>query len=387
MKKYILSLSVIILIVFCILSCGNQQLSDANSTDLSNSYLYSNNADSTLPDFDSNDGLDNENSNNADSTLPDFDSNDGLDNENSNNNGNKLTLSIAEKRDLKVSFNIDMHHMGNLPEKDDNSTVLDRHLIAVMGKNEEGNDYIEYSPNAYSFYLLITCQETLNEAWNVIDAQIHKHFAGGSKDNSTTFVDAVAIKENTIMVCFPDFYSYSLCQEEMLNKLSEKDSVLSVEIGYLNTQNGTTKPKNTYEYINVGNAFEEHRYIKSYDEFVSLLGNKIETNEKLQKITAQTFEENYVFIVVNWHYRNFDISDAKLVNDTVFFTTNCYGLNGELHSMRAYNNACITFVPKSELGELPQEITVRGLEIFLLSDEWYDSPFILFGFVIPFITQ
>ena len=364
MKKYILSLSVIILIVFCVLSCGNQQLSDANPTDLSNSYLYSNNADSTLPNFDSN---------NADSTLPDFDSNDGLENENSNNNGNKLTLSIAEKRDLKVSFNIDVHHMGNQTEKEDNSTVLDRHLIAVMGKNEEGNEYIEYSPNAYSFYLLITCQGTLNEAWDIIDGQINKHFAGGSKDNSTTFVDAVTIKENTIMVCFPDFYSYSLCQEEMLNKLSEKDSILSVEIGYLNTQNGTTKPKSTYEYINVGNAFEEHRYIKSYEEFVSLLGNKIETNEKLQKITVQTFEENYVFIVVNWHYRNFDISDAKLVNNTVFFTTNRYGRNGEIHDLLAHDNACITFVPKSELGELPQEITVRGLEILLLSDEWYNK--------------
>lgn len=373
MKKYLLYLLVII-VVFCVSACGNQHSQDTSIDSDNDSNSSLSNTDSTLPnsDFESNN----------DSVLPDSNLKTNTNNENdevtinSNMNtvgNNESALSIAEKRDLKVSFNIDVHHMGNQTEKEDNSTVLDRHLIAVMGKNKDGNEYIEYSPNAYSFYLLITCQSTLNEAWDIIDGQINKHFAGGSKDNSTTFVDAVTIKENTIMVCFPDFYSYSLCQEEMLNKLSEKDSILSVEIGYLNTQNGTTKPKNTYQYIDVGNAFEEHRYIKSYDEFVSLLDNTIETNEELQKITTQTFEENYVFVVVNWHYKNFDISDAKLANDTVFFTTNRYGQNGEIHDMRAHNNACITFVPKSELGELPQEITVRGLEILLLTDEWYDK--------------
>ena len=30
-------------------------------------------------------------------------------------------------------------------------------------------------------------------------------------------------------------------------------------------------------------------------------------------------------------------------------------------------------LPKTELGELPQEITVRGLEILLLTDEWYNK--------------
>lgn len=341
MKKYLLCLLVIFL-VFCVSACTSQEHSDtsANSNDDSNLSLNGANINDDV-EIDSND--------------------------------DSVSLTVAEKRDLKVSFNIDTHHMGEQEKEDGDSVVLDRHLIAVLGKNKDGNEYIEYSPNAYSFYALITCQGALNDAWNIISGQINKHFVGGSKDNSTTFVDAVAIKENMIMVCFPDFYSYSLCQEEMLNKLSEKDSVLSVEIGYLNTQNGTTKPKNTYEYINVGNAFEEHGYIKSYDEFVSLLGNKIETNEKLQKITAQTFEENYVFVVVNWHYKNFDISDAKLVNDTVFFTTNRYGQNGEIHDLRLHNNACITFVPKSELGTLPEEITVRGLEVFLLTDEWYDK--------------
>ena len=328
MKKYLLSLLCVLLLVLSVSACGSQQTSDANESNNSN-----------------------------------------VNGENLENKNNTIVLSVAEKRNLKVSFNIEVHHMGNLPEKDDNSIVLDRHLIAIMGENKDGNACIEYSPNAYSFYALITCQNTLNDAWEIINGQINKHFAGGSKDNSTTFVDAATIKENTIMVCFPDFYSYSLCQEEMLNKLSEKDSILSIEIGYLNTQNGTTKPKNTYQYIDVGNAFEEHRYIKSYDEFISLLDNTIETNKELQKITSQTFEENYVFVVVNWHYKNFDISDAKLANDTVFFTTNLYGQNGEIHDMLAHNNACITLVPKSELGELAQEVKVRGLEVYLLTDE------------------
>lgn len=53
----------------------------------------------------------------------------------------------------------------------------------------------------------------------------------------------------------------------------------------------------------------------------------------------------------------------------MFFTTNLYGQNGEIQDLLIHNNACITFVPKSELGELPQEVTVRGFEVFLSTDE------------------
>ena len=280
-----------------------------------------------------------------------------------NNYSTPSVLSVAEKRKLKVSFNMDKEDFGG---------VSDGRLIAIMGKNEDENARIEYSPNAYQFYVSILCQDKLDEALSVIEKQIEAHFDGYAYGGSpSTVIDVIKNNvSNTATILFPDFDSYYLCQENMLNSLSEKDSVLSVEVGYFDIQNGTRKPKSTYEYINVGRVFEEDRYIASYEEFTLLLSNKIESSEKLQQITEQTFEDNYVFVVVNLHHREFDISDAKLINNTVYFTTNCYGINGDLIDAMEYLNACITLVPKSELGELPQKISVIGLDALLLTDNW-----------------
>ena len=192
--------------------------------------------------------------------------------EKNNNDSTPSNLSVAEKRNLKVSFNMDKEDVGG---------VSDGRLIAIMGENEDGNARIEYSPNAYQFYVSILCQDKLDEALSVIEAQIEEHFDGYAYGGSpTTVIDVIKnSSSNTATILFPDFDSYYLCQENMLNGLSEKDSVLSIEVGYFDAQNGTRKPKSTYEYINVGSAFEEDRYIASYEEFTSLFSNRIENNE------------------------------------------------------------------------------------------------------------
>lgn len=350
MKKYLLPLFLILMVVLCIAACGNQQTTNTsiNSNNNSNS---STNTDSILTD--STEKNNNDNKVDVDSGM--------------NSTGhNNVSLSVAEKRELKVIFNMIQGNYG---------PTSDKRIIAIMGENEEGNEQIVYSPNAYQFYVSISCKDTLDEALEVVQVLIDSHFDGLANGGSpTTVIDVIKNNlSNTATILFPDFDSYYLCQENLLNGLSEKNSVLSIQVGYIDVQNGTTSPTNIYEYINMGSTLKENRHIKSYDEFVYLLNNKIETNEELQKITPHTFENNYVFVVINLHYREFDISDAKLIGNTIYFTTNCYGICGELVDAIEHFNACITIVPKTKLGNLPEEITVRGLEVFLLTDEWHDK--------------
>ena len=272
----------------------------------------------------------------------------------------KDMLSPDEKRNIKVSFNV-------TPRENN----IEQRIIAIMGENEQGNEVIEYAPSVYQFYLEISYKEPKSDVKKVVNNQIRK-LLGASFGNYKAIIDIIENDErNTITVLFPDFESYYLCQEDLLNGLSESDSVLSVEVGYFDIQNGTTKPKSTYEYINVGYKYptDENRHVKTYDEFVSLFEGKINGDEQLQKITEQTFEENYVFIVYNFHYREFDISDAKLIGDIVYITTNTYIRLGELVGGFTPHNACITFVPKSELGELPSDVTVTGIQAILLTNE------------------
>lgn len=350
MKKYLLSLIVILLIILCISACGNKQTTNTSNNSNNNSNS-STNTDSIL--------LDSTETNNNDNKV---DVNSSMNSTGHNN----VSLSVAEKRKLKVSFNMIQGNYG---------PTSDKRIIAIMGENEEGNEQVVYSPNAYQFYVSIACKDTLDEALEVVQVLIDSHFDGLANGGSpTTVIDVIKnTSSNTATVLFPDFDSYYLCQENLLNGLSEKNSVLSIQAGYIDVQNGTTSPTNIYEYINVGRSLKENRHIKSYDEFISLLDNKIETNEELQKITPHTFENSYVFVVVNLHHREFDISDAKLIGNTIYFTTNCYGIHGELVDAIEHFNACITIVPKEELGELPQEVTARSLEIFLLTDERDDN--------------
>ena len=289
-------------------------------------------------------------------------------------NGGKTeaNLTVAEKRKSKVSFNIkvDIFASGLVEnESDENS-------IAIMGENADGNEYIEYAPNVYKYHVLITCDGTLLDAWEVVKQQKRAYF---EQEQGTDIIDAEVICENMLMVYFPDFSSFALCQENMLNALSALDTVSSIKVGCYDAQNGATELKNVHEYVDVDYhcmnstyLSYENEYISSYEELALLVGNRLEQNEELQQITEQTFEDNYVFFVVNQHYRGYLISDAKLIGNTVYFTTNKFKLNRELIDAMVYVNTRIVLVPKSELGELPQDVTVKDIEVYVFK-EWGEA--------------
>ena len=246
-----------------------------------------------------------------------------------------------------------------------------------LAKNEDENSYVAYAPNLYEYYALVQCTATADADDEMLGLQYTstgaareqmylleiKYFSGGANGCKIN-VDVVDLSDDTVMIVFPDFDSYALCQEELLNNLSSLDTVEKISVGYINSQNGSKAPTNTYEYENFYYLFDEHhKFFASYEDFVATFGSKIESSEKLQKITERTFEENYVFAVYNSHYDKFEISDASLVGDTVYFTINGYVKKGVLYDAIAHHNDCITIVPKSELGELPQEIKIETVRV------------------------
>lgn len=310
MKKYLLSFLCILLLVLCVSSCTG---------------------------------------NTVDTTYENSDTSADEPNEN--------MLTDAEKRDIKVSFNVDAER-----------GAFAKRIVAVMGENEAGNKRIEYAPNAFQYYVFISYQKegrtVVSNVKNVIDKC--------TKD----VIDVIKNDEkNTVVVLFPDFDSFYSCQEDLLDCLSKNDSVLDVEVGYFDIQNGTKKLIEAYEYICIDNEDtynnvlkRENVYLKSYGDFVSLFGAEIENDIGLQKITEQDFNENYVFVILNTHYGEFDICDAKLVGDTVFFTTNYYTVRRLVNGNLNYN-VSVTLVPKSELGELPENAKVTAIEAVVWTAE------------------
>lgn len=266
-------------------------------------------------------------------------------------------LTDKEKRDMKVSFNVDAER-GSLAKR----------IVAVMGENEAGNECIEYAPNAFQYYVLISYQSDGGKVASAVRRVINSC----TKD----VIDVIKNDEkNTVVALFPDFDSYYLCQEELLNYLSENDCVLDVEVGYFDIQNGTKKLVEAYEYICIDNEDtynnvlkRENVYLKSYGDFVLLFGDEIENNAGLQNITEQDFNENYVFVILNTHYEEFDICDAKLVGDTVFFTMNFY-TDRRLVSGFVNYRVNVTLVPRSELNELSENVKVRAIEAIVWIDE------------------
>ncbi len=272
-------------------------------------------------------------------------------------------LTNAEKRSLKVSFDLSKHNSWN----DDVDSVSDN--VGVIGLNSDGNEYIAYAPNVYQFYVIVNCKSSLTDAWILVNQIENKYFSDYNEPKKTVVLDTIRMSSDEIMVVFPNFNSYYECQEELLDTLSEKEYVNGIKVGYINSQDGTKEIKNGYKYINLGYFFSENQLIKSYEELEKTLGSKISSNEELQQITEQTFEENYVFIVNNLHHSRVEITDARLVGDTVYFTNNEYSKKGELIDAIEFFNACITIVSKEELGTLPKEVSVKTITATVFYEE------------------
>lgn len=282
--------------------------------------------------------------------------------------------TVAELRNEKVSFELDYHEIGEL-EKEETEADSTKHQFGYLGTNESGNKYIIYAPNIYSYYVSIKCTDDFSGVESVIRKIEYDYFdrshIGG---NDETHIDTLELFDNEILITFPDFDSYALCQEELLNKLSALDSVLKISVSYINAQDGTKQVNNPYEYINLGYYWkleEQNRIFRTYEEFSQAFADI--STAALDEITAQTFESYYVFMVIctySGDTHGFDISDAKVDGNRVFFTTNKYVKSG-LHDMWLATDYCIVLVPKEELGELPNEISsVIDMQIAVYVDRY-----------------
>ncbi|MBO5338340.1 MAG: hypothetical protein J6A96_01420 [Clostridia bacterium] len=275
----------------------------------------------------------------------------------------KPVKTVAELRNEKVTIDLDYHEMGDMLEKEETEADITKHQFGYIGTNESGNKYIIYAPNVYSYYVSIKCTDDFSDVVDVIRKIEFDYFnRAHTGSNDEMHIDTVELFDSEILITFPDFDSYALCQEELLNKLSELDSVLKIKVSYLNIQDGSDAVENPYEYINLGYYYkleEENRLFSTYEEFCEAFENGLPSAEKLDVITAETFESYYVFMIISTYSGGtygFDISDAKVDGNRVFFTTNKYIKSG-IHDMWQATDYCIVLVPKQELGELPNDIS------------------------------
>lgn len=275
----------------------------------------------------------------------------------------KPVKTVAELRNEKVTIDLDYHEMGDMLEKEETEADITKHQFGYIGTNESGNKYVIYAPNVYSYYVSIKCTDDFSDVVDVIRKIEYDYFnRAHTGSNDEMHIDTVELFDSEILITFPDFDSYALCQEELLNKLSELDSVLKIKVSYLNIQDGSDAVENPYEYINLGYYYkleEENRLFSTYEEFCEAFENGLPSAEKLDVITEETFESYYVFMIISTYSGGtygFDISDAKVDGNRVFFTTNKYIKSG-IHDMWQATDYCIVLVPKQELGELPNDIS------------------------------
>ena len=293
--------------------------------------------------------------------------------------------TVSDLRNEKVSFDLDYHEIGDLVEKEEIETDITKHYFGYIGKNENGNDYIIYAPNVYSYYVSVKCTDDFGNVESVIRKIENDYFNRSyTGSNDEMHIDVVELFDDEILIVFPDFDSYALCQDELLNNLSALDTVLKINVSYLNAQNGSYFVENPYEYINLGYYYrlnEKNRFFSTYEEFCEAFANGLPSAEKLDVITAETFESNYVFMIVSTYSGGtygFDISDARIVGNRVFFTTNKYIRSG-LHDMWAATDYCIVLVPKEELGKLPNDISsVIDMQVGV----YFDSPDVIGGSIL-----
>ncbi|MBE6663507.1 MAG: hypothetical protein E7602_03270 [Ruminococcaceae bacterium] len=286
----------------------------------------------------------------------------------------KVGISPVEPRNEKVVFDLDYHHLSNeLIEKEEDKTDPTKFYCGYICKDENGNEFIAYAPNLYSYTVLIECTEDKSLAYDWINNVLTQFNPWYSTGRCDVEIDTQDLPNDMILITFPDFDTYFTCQNDLLNKLSVLECVKKIHITYVDAQNGTYFPKNPYVvYADVGSKYYKNDVFTTYDEFTSALGSCIESSLGLQAITESTFENNYVFVVTNWHWRELKISDARAVGDTVYFTNNEFQGKGELHDMLAYENSCVIVVPKDEIGELPENVSVKTVNTTIYVDGFAD---------------
>lgn len=268
---------------------------------------------------------------------------------------------LAEKRASKVTIDLDMRSiMGE---------VMDE-KAGYIGINANGNEYIAYAPNIYTYYVQIQANRlnyNIKEVTQLVSGIENDYF---DDVGETKKIDAIWHNDDYLMLYFPDFDSYFECQEDLLDGLSKLDMVYAIKVGYIDTQNEHTIANEYDVIIAYGNSecFDNDCLFSSYAELEAELGAKLTTNEALKAITSETFEIYYVFGINTFDYRN-TVGDARIVNNTVYFTVNRYYEHNKLEDAIDRSCSFLVLVPKSELEELPENITVKTVRTTILDGE------------------
>lgn len=282
----------------------------------------------------------------TDNETEEADSSTGTETNEEQNNSDISNLTVAEKRNRKVELYFQNHFQIT-------------YLEFCIEKNEDGNQYVVYAPNYYNYCIYVECIDTTADVWNKINI-LEADFLKKERVN----IDAVILPDNVVMIVFPNFDSYSSCQEKLLNDLSELNSTERIIVDFFNAQNGTKIIENSYDYIELEGdyIFNKDTFIQSYEEFTTQFNDVLERNTDLQEISEKTFEENYLFVIHHNRYGKVEISDAMLHGDTIYFTINRYE-DGKLHDAILHMYECIVIVPKANIGELNQQIKIETVSV------------------------
>lgn len=266
---------------------------------------------------------------------------------------NAPTGTVAINRAEKETINLDYHHSYIDKEETKDKT---KHYAGYILINQNGNEYIAYAPNVHTYYTTITIDENPNsrdEVYSKIYSIENKYF---NDSPEYTKIDIIEIG-NAITIYFPDFNSYFECQEYMLDALSQIDAVKSIDVGYVEAQDTNSMNFETYKTIKIsGDKFETDWLCASYED----LKFACRATRVPESITEETFNEYYVFIVNSYDYRN-KVSDAKLVENTVYLTVNDYYTPNTLEDAIDRSCSFAVLVPKAELGEIPEIVTAKTI--------------------------
>lgn len=276
-----------------------------------------------------------------------------LDDKNDADNSNYLSKNPVELRNEKVSFALDINSHTITQKLEDNIAEC----VGYVEKNEYGNYYVIYASNAFEYYVYIECRETNLEA-----GKISENLLVEIANEKPVNIDIIDLGEKKMMLVFSNFNAFSCIQDELLNELSKLDSVEKIKIGYI--EQHSREIINNYEiYANLGQKYEKNVVLTTYEEFSSELGDLVDDYNGLGRIDAETFEDNYVFVVTNNNYSAFKISDAKLIENTIYFTNNIFLQTGVANNLITTVDSCVLVIPKKDIGMIPDNYTIKLLEV------------------------
>ena len=264
----------------------------------------------------------------------------------------------------KITFDLGPHLP--LVEFDyDYSSTLQKY--GKIGYTKSGIPYIEYAPNCFSYFVLVSCKEDTTYAFELFEEMITL-----GEYEIYIDIDVFEPAENKALIVFPSFTAYSAIQKNLLEGLSALESVEKIKVGYIDTSDSNEKQKGYDFYTEFQTIDEESKFITSHEELINLFDITNEKNAQITQITEQTFEENYLLYVSNFYYcggviytEDLVIKDIAIIENSLYFTL--YEYYTGAHEQDIVHSPILIVVPKAELGE----ITTEELKVIFYDVEMY----------------